>query len=113
MKKVFVSAKDYHYLLDVDDIVYCKGCGVNAMFCLTNMENVIATKPITYYEPVLTAHKFLRIHRSYIVNTAFIQSVLKNNCQQLVLKNGEQLPLSSRRRKELMHFLNQIEHIQI
>lgn len=53
---------------------------------------------ISDLEQALTPHHFIRIHRGYLVNYRYIYRIDAN---QIVLDNGQKLPLSRLRKKEV------------
>ncbi len=77
------------------------------------MGNVVLQKvytPLKLFENKLTEDHFIRTHRNYIVNMsciAFYDSLFK----YVVLKNGEKIPISRRKRVKvedvLSNYINQ------
>lgn len=53
-------------------------------------------KTMKYFESHLNENMFIRIHRSYIINTEFIQHLEQTGKEsyRIILKNGKQLPVS-------------------
>lgn len=90
-------------IIPVQDIVYCKGDGPYTFFHLSNGEKELISKPLKYYEELLSAPHFLRTHQSYLVNRNYVSGM--NRSEYLILKNKEEIPISLRRK----HFiLNQL-----
>ena len=56
------------------------------------------TGKISEVEESLSEQSFLRIHKSYVVNLKHIRNIFKDT---VTLENGEELPLSRHRSKEL------------
>lgn len=57
------------------------------------------------FEEKLARHQFIRIHKSYIVNVEQISSVINKITLTLVLNNGKQLPVSRRKKNEVLSAL--------
>lgn len=90
-------------IIAVQDIVYCKGDGPYTFFFLNNGEKELISKPLKFYEEILQAPHFLRTHQSYLVNRKYVSGV--NHSEYLVLKNKEEIPLSSRRKNAILQQL--------
>ncbi len=95
-KKYSFFTKDYGNLcIDIDKIIYLESI-------LRKINIYAPMNQFTYYanlsdeEEKLKKYDFVRIHRGYLVNMAYIQRINKKN---VVLKNSIVLPLSERRYK--------------
>lgn len=87
-------------IIDVQDIIYCKGDGPYTSFFLSNGNKEVVSKPLKFYEELLPAPFFLRTHQSYLVNRRFISGVDRSGF--VVLKNEEKVPISLRRRNTVL-----------
>ncbi|WP_077436224.1 LytR/AlgR family response regulator transcription factor [Sphingobacterium sp. CZ-UAM] len=87
-------------IVAVHDIVYCKGDGPYTFFFLSDGSKELISKPLKYYEELLPAPYFLRTHQSYLVNRKYITGV--NRSEYIVLKNKEEIPISSRRKNIIL-----------
>jgi len=74
------SYKDFHYL-NIDDILFLKADNNTTDFHMVDGSTATAYKTLTTYEEVLPPN-FMRIHKSYIVNTDHITRISygKNSC---------------------------------
>ena len=59
------------------------------------------------YEKMLETYGFFRIHQSYLVNLKYM-SKFDNDSLEMVLENGEILPVSNRRKSNLLDILRGI-----
>ncbi|RYZ45427.1 MAG: response regulator transcription factor [Sphingobacteriales bacterium] len=84
------------------DIIRCESSNAYTSFFLSSEEKIVVSKPIYEYEELLADFGFLRCHQSHLVNINFINSWLKKDGDYLVLKNGQQIPVS-RNKKEMMN----------
>ena len=91
------------HIVIVKDIVYCKGDGPYTFFNLVNGKNLLVSKPLKHFEDILLAPWFLRTHQSYLVNKDFVDAISKS--EYLVLKNKEEIPVSSRRKNYILNAL--------
>jgi two-component system LytT family response regulator len=59
------------------------------------------------FEEILTQHGFYRVHQSHLINTKFIKEFIKTD-DTLLMEDNTQIPVSSRRRAEVMKMLEQL-----
>ncbi|WP_398455758.1 LytR/AlgR family response regulator transcription factor [Sphingobacterium thalpophilum] len=90
-------------IVAVHDILYCKGDGPYTFFFLNDGTKELISKPLKYYEELLPSPYFLRTHQSYLVNRKYITGV--NRSEYIVLKNKEEIPISSRRKNVILNQL--------
>ncbi|MFT4996641.1 MAG: two-component system LytT family response regulator [Bacteroidia bacterium] len=96
--KLVISSQNGFRTLEMSQIICLKAMeGSYAIIQLEDAGRVLATKALTYFETVLPADTFCRVHRSHIVNLAHIVS-FDNKTDELVLSNGEIVSVSARKR---------------
>jgi two-component system LytT family response regulator len=87
-------------ILAFDEIINLKGLDNLSVFYLTGNRTIVVSKTLKYYENLL-GNRFVRIHKSYIVNLDFIGKIVANKPHFIELKNGKELPVSRRNFKYL------------
>ena len=92
----------------VKDIIYCKGDGPYTSFHLRNGDKIMVSKPLKYYEELLPPPYFLRSHQSYLINRDSVEKISKS--EHLILKNKEEIPVSSRRKHYILNALLSIKN---
>lgn len=82
-------------VLLVDDLVYVESYG-DYVYLYTGTGRYIKEQTMKYFEDSLPAGKFVRIHRSYIVNVEDISRIelYEKQSRQVILKNGNTLKVS-------------------
>lgn len=104
-KKIIIKTTTKTHFLHQKDVVVCKGDGNYTTFYLKNKTKVISSKPLKYYREIVNEKLFIHPHQSFLVNKEFIESITSNN--QLVLSiDMFQIPISLRRKKEVVHKIN-------
>jgi len=96
------------YLLKIQDIVRCES-DVNYTRFFTGEGKVhLVSRPMKEYEDLLEGHGFFRIHKSHLVNISFIESLDRYN-GQVVLKDKTKLPVSRRKKQEMLSLLDSLK----
>ena len=61
------------------------------------------SKTLKHVEELINNQLFLRIHKSFLVNLNYISKFDKVDDLKVTLSNGEQLPVSVRKKEEFLH----------
>jgi len=84
-------------LVDIDDIVHIEADSNYSIFHLKAGEKITVSKVLKDYEEILPEDKFVRIHKSSIVNLKYVKEYHNKNGLVLLLANGENIIVSRRR----------------
>lgn len=97
IKKLTLPSNQGFRLIDIDDIVHIEADSNYSIFNLVNLEKIVVAKVLKDYEEILPENRFVRIHKSSIVNLKFVKEYNSKNGLQVVLNNGEIIIVSRRR----------------
>lgn len=86
-------------ILDVNDIIYIEADGSYAKFYMQNQEDFVASKTLKYFEKRLNDLHFFRVHRTFLVNVDFVESLNKKE-HSISLSNGKKLKIARGRIEE-------------
>jgi two-component system, LytTR family, response regulator len=104
-KRIALHSLDKISIVEIDDIIRCEADVNNTKFFLHNGESIYVTKTLKYYEDLLVEYNFLRVHQSHLINQRFVQAFLKKDGGYLQLKNNHVVPVSVRKKAEVMALL--------
>ncbi|MFK8007114.1 MAG: LytR/AlgR family response regulator transcription factor [Saprospiraceae bacterium] len=76
-KEIFIKSGYEHIKVIIDDIFYIKSDADYTEIFLTNKKH-LSSESLRYWLENLDNHQFIRIHKSYIINTAKIEKVVSN-----------------------------------
>lgn len=105
-KRIALKSLEYIEIVNLEDIVYCKSDKGYTTFHLKTKRDILVSKGLKEYDELLESHGFLRCHQSYLVNTLYVKRYFKEG--YLFLENGENIPVSSRKRDEVVRYLESI-----
>lgn len=87
--------------VDTDSIMYCESEGRYTRFYLADEnKEILVSKNMGEYEVLLPEAMFIRIHHQSIVNLRYIHKYVKGRGGYVVLKNGKNIPVSSRKKDD-------------
>ena len=96
-KYIFVKTDKQLVKLNIDDILYIEGMQ-NYILIHTTNEKVMALVPMKNILEMLNQANFLQIHKSYIIAKNKVEAIVGNQ----VVINQQNLPISTRMRKEVL-----------
>lgn len=98
--KLAISVKEGVFLFETKDIICLEGMNNYTKFYFTNQKPLLVAKTLKEYEDILTEYKFIRIHKSFLVNSAHVKKMDVDHI--LWLTNDVHVPVSRRKRTDVM-----------
>ncbi|MDP1802629.1 MAG: LytTR family DNA-binding domain-containing protein [Bacteroidota bacterium] len=105
-KKIVLKDSESIYFVKVSDIVHCKAEGPYTEFYLIPQQKIIISKSLKEYEELLEPFGFIRTHHSHLINIKRIVRFDKADGGTLILENKQVVPVSQRKREQIMELLN-------
>ena len=102
-EKIAVPSGNTLILIKISDIVYIKGEGSYSEIYMQDKSKHMVSRNLKNFEEILLKDKrFLRTHKSYIVNFDEVISFNKSDGGWLDMKNGNSIPISSEKSSLIM-----------
>lgn len=101
------ETKRLAYFFPYRDILYFQSDLKYVNICKSNKRTEMIYAKLSEIEEKL-GHVFVRIHKSYIVNRSYIDSIDKKS-HKVIMKNGEELPISDAQYKNVVEKLGFFE----
>nr|MCU0404359.1 LytTR family DNA-binding domain-containing protein [Chitinophagaceae bacterium] len=95
-------------LINPDDILYVKSDGPYSHFIFTDKRKMVISKTLKEAEEVLPVNDFFRIHNSYLINLKYIRQYIRGEGGEVILTNGESIPVARSRKQEFLSLLEKI-----
>lgn len=92
-------------IISVSEIMFLRASGVYAEIILSNDEVQIVSKGLKYFEEAMGEFGLIRVHDSYIVNLQYVDRYLRGRGGDIILKNGEEIPVSRSKKDRLLKLL--------
>ncbi len=97
-RKIILNRGTLIEVLDTNEIIYAEILGRDLKIVLKNDSRQYTT-PLKDLEQKLVDCHFFRCHKSYIVNFQYVLNITAND---ILLANGQRIPMSKYRRKEFL-----------
>lgn len=101
-RKISLHTLDKIIVVSLDDIIRCKSDNNYTEFYFQNGDKILVTKTLKHYATLLKEYNFLRVHQSHLVNLQYIKEYIKSDGGYLMLKDGANVPVSVRKRSEVL-----------
>ena len=107
-KKIVLKTFDEIHLVEIQNITFCESDG-----CYTNVhtvggEKILISKTLREFDDMLSDSGFYRVHKSYLINLSHISKFGKQEGGYLILASGDKVPVSSRKREELLELFEKL-----
>lgn len=110
LTKIAVPSGNTLLFLDTSKIMYIKGEGAySEVFCSDKTKHLVSRNLKNFEDILCPDSRFLRIHKSYIVNFNFVTAFNKSDGGSIELENKTQIPVSP---DKTQHILDQIQIIK-
>jgi len=91
---ILVPHRTEHDLVPLHHILYCRAGQSYAEFHLKSGKTITAAHPLGHFEPELRPYGFLRIHKSLLVNTLYLEKYLPGKRGgSVILNTGTELEI--------------------
>lgn len=107
-KKILLNSHDKIHVISLSEVVRCEADRNYTLFVLLNKKTILVSKPLKEYDDMLSSFGFFRSHHSHLVNLSFIERLEKRDGGVLVMKDGSEAMVSSRKQAELVAALNRM-----
>jgi two-component system LytT family response regulator len=101
--RLVIATRQGDVSLSVKRIVWCEGDSNYTHLHLSDQSRITASKTLKEFEEMLPEAEFLRVHKSHMVNIAFVNTITRDG--QLLMNNDFKLEVAKRRLKEVKQLI--------
>ncbi len=107
-KKIILNTSDNIHVLEVKKIIRCEASENYTNIFVKDKPKIMLAKTLKEFEEMLTTYGFFRIHQSHLINLDFVDSYVKKGAGVALLKTGDRIPVSTRRKEGFLKALETI-----
>jgi len=104
-KKIVLNTAENIQIIEIKDIVRCESDGNYTNFYLKDGTKLLVSKTLKEFDEILTGYRFFRPHKSHLINLSYLKSYEKTEGGYLKMKDGTNIPLSMRKKSQLLEVL--------
>uniref|UniRef100_UPI004047D2C2 LytR/AlgR family response regulator transcription factor n=1 Tax=Polaribacter sp. TaxID=1920175 RepID=UPI004047D2C2 len=105
--KISLHSMEKIVVVAIESIIRCEADNNYTLFFFEDGSKILVTKTLKFYADLLKENSFLRVHQSHLVNLKYIKEFIKSDGGYLVLKDKSSVPVSVRKRSEVIEALHQ------
>lgn len=107
-QKIVLTTAEKILVVEIDQIIRCESDNYYTRFYFTDGKTLLISKTLKEHEELLREHRFIRPHKSHLVNLRFVKHYSRTDGGMLILLDGSRIPVSRRKRE---HVVSVISHI--
>ena len=107
-ERLALHTQDKIHIVNINDILRCESSVNYTEFHFNGGKKLLVTKTLKDFEDLLSDQGFYRVHQSHLVNTKFIKEYVKTDGGYLLMADGYNVPVSVRKRPEVMKMLEEL-----
>ncbi len=96
---IIISSLNEKMVVNQADIIRLEASGSYTVFYILGQKPVVASHNLSEFEAKLSPVYFMRVHKSHVVNSRFIEKYAKKDNSFLTLTTGEDVPVSRTKKK--------------
>jgi two-component system LytT family response regulator len=102
-QKIMLPTMEGFEIVTINTILYCEAADNFTRFYLADVANpLLICKTLKYFEEILKEHRFLRIHRSHLINPDYVIRYTKGKGGSVTMKNNKELEMSAEKRHRFL-----------
>ncbi len=100
-----LPVSDGFQMVNMNEIVLCESDKNYTTLHLRDNKRLVVSRPIGHFEELLKDH-FVRVHNEHLVNVKHITRYVRGEGGEVIMSNGMNIPVSRRKKAELMQALD-------
>ncbi len=104
--KIAIPTLEGYVFIQASEVVRCEANGAYTFIFTNNDRKILASKNIKEYENLLPSKSFFRVHNSHLVNLNRILKYNKGRGGSIIMDDGTELAVASRRRDKFLNCFN-------
>lgn len=95
------------HLVTICDILRCESDSSYTRFHLLDKQTIYISHPLKDYDDLLSPSGFIRVHQSHLVNIRHIKKFDKSDGGSIVLRDGSNIPVATRKKEQLLKAMDE------
>ena len=106
LQQISLNTQDKITVVEISSIIRCKSDNNYTTFYLKEGSKILVSKTLKFYADILKDNGFIRVHQSHLINKKEIKEFIKSDGGYILLKDNSNIPVSVRKKAEVITLLN-------
>jgi len=102
LKRIILPTAEHLHVVPIGDIIRAEADSNYTSFMLSGNRHVMVSRTIKEFDEMLSGSGMIRVHQSHLVNLAYIDKFVKRDGGYLLLKDGNEVPVSQNLKKRVL-----------
>ncbi len=102
IQKIMLPTMEGFEIVNITSILYCEAADNFTKFHFDQGPPALICRTLKHFEDILKDHRFLRIHRSWLINPDFVVRYSKGKGGYVTMKDNQELEISPTKKKEFL-----------
>jgi two-component system LytT family response regulator len=107
-ERLALHSQDKIQIVEITTILRCESSVNYTTFFFQDGKQIVVTRTLKEFGDLLSEQGFFRVHQSHLVNTKHIKEYVKSDGGHLIMNDGNLIPVSVRKRPEVMKMLDSL-----
>ena len=107
-KRLTIPTGNELLFLNIEEIIRCHSDVNYTTIYKNDKQKIVVAKTLKEFEELLADHDFFRIHNSDLINLDYIKSYNKGKGGSVILQDGTELEVSTRRKDEFLKKMTEL-----
>ena len=107
-KKIVLKTSEQIFVISIKEIIHLESDKNYTSFFISDGKKILVSRTLKEYEELLSSYGFIRVHQSHLINIDYIDRYDKREGGFVVMKDHSSIPVSSRKKEDLIGLLGQL-----
>jgi two-component system LytT family response regulator len=100
--QLIIPARSGYEIVDINSIIRIEAISNYSKLYFANGKTMVASKVLRWFEEQLASQRFIRTHRTHLINRSFICYYTNGMGSKVKLLNGEWIDVSKRKKMQFL-----------
>jgi two-component system, LytTR family, response regulator len=107
-QKIMLPTMEGFEIVNISTVMFCEAVDNFTRFHFETRPALLICRTLKYFEDILKAHSFFRIHRSYLINPEYVIRYSKGKGGYVTMKNNKELEVSTTKKADFLQFFGKL-----
>ena len=107
-QKLVLKTSEGYYVITISNIIRLESDKGYTNFIFKDRKSILVSNIIKNYDEMFSDKGFLRTHQSHLININYIESFIRADGGYIVMKNGDTVPVSKRKKETIIQMLDKM-----